>query len=81
MGDWQPGIDPQTNRPFLVPDEYRLWLGRFVTCPYCAGFWIGIVWLIFWQIWPHATLIAAAFFALNALVIAGHRLLAKEEDR
>ena len=50
----------------------------FVECPYCAGFWITVIWVGFWQIWPHATLVVAAFFAAHALMIGAYKLLASE---
>ena len=35
----------------LLPDEYRLGLARFISCPWCLGFWISIaIWLLWlWQ--------------------------------
>ena len=40
----------------------------FLTCPWCAGFWIVLAWWGAWQAWPHGTLIAATVMALSALV-------------
>jgi hypothetical protein len=73
MGDWQQEGDE-------VSDDYRLEWGIWLTCPYCAGFWIWMGWLAaFWiSDW---TLYAALFMGGRAMVVAGHKLLAKDEDR
>jgi len=42
--------------------------GDFVTCPYCAGFWISLLWVGAFWLWPHATTVAAVPWALSALV-------------
>ena len=72
--EWQKQGDP-------VPDDYRLKWALFLTCPYCAGFWIGVVWWIAWQITPFWTEVFAVPFVLNAIVVAGSKTLSKEEDK
>jgi hypothetical protein len=37
-------------------------------CPWCAGFWVSLGWWGAWEAWPHGSLIAAAPFAISALV-------------
>ncbi len=59
-------------------ENYREKWALFLTCPYCAGFWIALAWWGAWQIWPHGTLIAATPFVLNAGVIAAQRVLSSE---
>ena len=59
-------------------EKYREKLGDFLTCPYCAGWWIALGWWIAWQLWPHGTLIAAVPFALSAGVIGAHKLLSSD---
>ena len=59
-------------------ENYREAWGLFITCPYCAGFWIALAWWGAWQIWPHGTLVAATPFVINAGVIAAQRLLSDE---
>lgn len=61
-----------------IPDGYRIRLAVFITCPYCAGFWIALAWWAAWQLEAHGTLIAATVFALSAGVVAGHKLLGSE---
>jgi hypothetical protein len=68
---WKKDGDP-------IPAAYREKIALFVTCPYCAGFWIALAWWGAWQIWPHGTLVAAVPFALSAVVIGLHKLLASE---
>lgn len=61
-----------------VPLEYREKWALFLTCPYCLGFWITVVWWVSWQIFPHATLVIAGLLLLHAGMIAGHKLLSSE---
>jgi uncharacterized protein DUF1360 len=68
--DWQEGQQPNA--------EYRLNWALFLTCPYCAGFWIALVWWGAWQIWPHGTLVAAGALAINAGVIALAKTIGSE---
>jgi hypothetical protein len=63
-----------------VGDEYRLKWALFITCPYCAGFWISLVWFAAWQVSEFWTEIVALPFVINALLIFGHKHLAKNED-
>lgn len=72
--DWQNDSDP-------VPDNYREKWALFLTCPFCAGFWIAVAWLVAYWIVPGAALPAATLMALRAVVVAGHKTLAKEEDK
>ena len=51
-----------------LPRDYREGLAVWLQCPWCAGFWNAAVWWVAWLIWPHATLVVAALFALSALV-------------
>lgn len=41
---------------------------EFVTCPWCAGFWIALAWWLAWEAWPHGTLVAAVPLAISAIV-------------
>lgn len=59
------------------PDYREKW-ALFLTCPFCAGFWIALAWWGAWQAWPHGTLVAATPFVINAGVIASQRLLSDE---
>lgn len=56
---WKPG-DP-------TPEGYRTKWAEFLTCPWCAGFWIGCVWYGFWQWQPKWALVAAALFVVNTI--------------
>lgn len=51
-----------------VPARYRSKIDVFITCPWCAGFWITLAWWAGWQLWPHATLVAAAPLAISMAV-------------
>ena len=72
--DWQKEGDE-------VPEEYRLKWALFLTCPYCAGFWIWMAWIVLYWIVPGVALPLAVFWGGRAMVIAGQKLLGKEEDR
>ena len=43
-------------------------VSEFVSCPWCLGFWLAVVWWAAWWAWPHGVLVAAAPFAVSALV-------------
>lgn len=72
--DWQEDGDP-------VPDNYRDKWATFLVCPFCAGFWIWVAWLVAYWIAPGAALPAALLMAGRAVVVAGHKTIAKEEDK
>lgn len=59
--DWEDGDEPN--------DEYRFTWGEFITCPYCAGFWISLAWWGTWLLFPHAALLVAAPLAINTVLI------------
>lgn len=46
----------------------RLKLAHFLHCPWCFGAWHCAAWWAAWQVWPHATLVAAAPWALSQVV-------------
>lgn len=62
-------------------ENYRLSLDRFITCSYCAGAWIAIIWWGAWQITERWTTIIASLVALTVAPIIGHQLLSRPEDR
>lgn len=41
---------------------------EFITCPWCAGFWITVIWWLAWIAFPHWSLIVATPLALNAVM-------------
>lgn len=61
-GSWRPdsGADP--------PRGFRAGVATFISCPWCAGFWISVVVWAAWQLWPHATLVVAAPLAISSVV-------------
>ena len=69
--DWKEEGDP-------VPKDYRLSLADFITCPYCAGFWIAGLWWVAWLIFPTETLFVAVLFVLSALLIGANKVLSSE---
>lgn len=50
----------------------------FLTCPYCFGFYVALLWWGAWQVWPHGTLVVAVPFALSAGVIAVAKVLSSD---
>ena len=66
---WDTITEPVRNRIVrLGGKNYREKLAVFLQCPWCAGFYIVVIWWGLWLLWPHATLIAATPFALNTVV-------------
>jgi len=61
-----PGWDPEEGT--APPPGYRENLATFLTCAWCAGFWISVVVWGAWLLAPHATLVAAVPWALSAAV-------------
>ena len=57
------------------PKGYRVKWGEWITCPYCAGFWISLVWWGAFQFWPHATVWVALPLSVNTVLIAVQKLL------
>jgi hypothetical protein len=66
------------NEGDATGERYREKLAGFLTCSFCMGWWIALVWWAAWLIWPHGTLVAAVPFALSAGVIGAQRLLSSE---
>jgi hypothetical protein len=60
LGGWKEG------QP--VPRGYRHRIAEFLVCAWCLGFWLSLAWWGAWQQWPHGTLVAAAPFAISAVV-------------
>lgn len=58
------------------PKSWRVYLSTLVRCPWCAGFYVSAGWWLLWQTWPHWTMVAAAPWAISAIVA----LLAKNLD-
>jgi len=61
-----------------LPKEYREKWALFLQCPYCLGFWLGLVWWGAWLIWPYETLVAAVPFVISAGVIGADKILYSE---
>lgn len=64
LGDWQEDDD-------TVPDEYREEWGIFITCPYCAGFWMSGIGLVLYSLiieWHGVFAFLVTWFALSAVV-------------
>jgi hypothetical protein len=77
MGEWREEDDPKHEN---VPEDYEWDRALFLTCPYCAGFWIWLLWLFAWFL-TSWTLIPALALGGRTMVVAGHKLLAKDEDK
>lgn len=71
LGDWKEGQQ--------TPTGYRAKWGEFITCPYCAGFWIVVLWWIAWQISEHWTLVFAVPWALSAALVGLDKILRPDD--
>ena len=67
----------ETPRRYVTGRLSEYW-EDFITCPYCAGFWIGVVWWAAWLIWPYETLVFAVPWAISAGVIGASKVLSSE---
>lgn len=45
-------------------DKFTEW----ITCPWCAGFWLSVAWWLAWVAWPHWTLVVAVPLAISAVL-------------
>jgi hypothetical protein len=59
-------------------EQYRAGLARFLTCPFCLGFWVSVAVWVAWLVFPTETLWVAVPFALNAGLIGAQRILSSE---
>lgn len=69
------GWDPKDE----APDTYKKEWGEFITCPWCAGFWISGLATLTWALvddWPGVVSFVLTWFALSATV----GLIAKNLD-
>lgn len=39
-----------------------------IECPWCAGFWVSLLWWGAFELWPHGSLVAAVPLAISAIV-------------
>jgi hypothetical protein len=66
------GDDAVLDRPrdwvVVRLEERAKWLDYFITCPWCAGFWLVLAWWGAWLAWPHGAVVVAVPFALSAVV-------------
>jgi hypothetical protein len=62
------GIDAWQTRPAPLISKQRFYLSRMIRCPWCFGWWCSLTIWIAWEAWPHAIFVAAAPFAISALV-------------
>lgn len=71
--EWEKEGDP-------TPPGFRDTWALFLTCPYCAGFWIAVLWWGAFQITEKWTLVFAVPFVLSALVVGGAKILSVDEE-
>lgn len=62
------GQDTILDRPRRYVTEKSEYVEALLECPYCAGFWIALLWWGAWQMWPNGSLVVAGAVALSALV-------------
>lgn len=67
----------ETPRRYVTARLSDYWQD-FLTCPYCAGFWIAVAWWAAWQIEGEWTLIVAVPWALSAGVVAAAKVLSSD---
>ncbi len=62
------GLPQKWKEGDSLPDAYREYISIFIECPWCAGFWISLLWWGAFQLWEHATVVVAVPLAISALV-------------
>lgn len=80
------GHDDILDRPRRYVTSKSRWLKDLIECPFCLGFWVAgamyAAWLSTLGEWPSTAsdaVVAVGFwFALSALVIGAHRVLADD---
>lgn len=60
--------DVLTRRSKWQEGKHRVGLDMWLHCPWCFGAWVSIGWWLAWEAWPHFTMVAAAPFAISAVV-------------
>lgn len=65
---WVVGLDPGWEEGLTLPERYRLGLARFITCPWCLGFWVALAVWGLWQIDEHWIEVFSVPLALSAAV-------------
>jgi hypothetical protein len=61
--------DAILDRPRIwVVGKMPKWFEEQLECPWCSGFWIAVAWWGAAQVWERGTVIAAAPFAISAVV-------------
>jgi hypothetical protein len=66
LGDWT-----EESGEEEIPEEYREEWMLFITCPYCAGFWISGVALLLYSLiieWHGVFAFLVTWFAISAVV-------------
>lgn len=51
-----------------IKEERAEYWQAFITCPWCAGFWIFVIWWGLWEGFGHPVLVVASLFAGHAVV-------------
>jgi len=59
--------DPEQDDPSQFPG-YRDYLAKFITCPWCLGFWLSVGWWLGWLIFHKWAVAAAVPWAMSAAV-------------
>jgi hypothetical protein len=57
----------KTGRRAGSRSDRPAWM-RFLSCPWCLGFWVCLACWASWQVWPRGTLVAMVPLALSAIV-------------
>jgi hypothetical protein len=69
--DWREGTP--------APPGYRARWGKWLICPYCAGFWMALAWFAAYEIYPRGTIFVGLPLALSAGLIAIAKVLSPKE--
>lgn len=66
---WLTNLPADWEEDDPIPDDYRIGLANFISCPACFGFWIALaIWLI-WEVTPFWTEVFSMPLAISAGLI------------
>jgi hypothetical protein len=61
--DFDPEVEDAEDFPNYSPK-----VATFITCPWCLGAHLSLVWYLLWVVWPTPTLVVATPLALSAVI-------------
>ena len=64
---WLVRLPAEWEEGEFIPEGYRIELAKFISCPWCLGFWISIAFWLLWLWQPEWTTGLSVPLALSAI--------------